>query len=81
MLDDDPVRNPTFAHANHVELWYCDGGSFTGDRTAPVDVNGTTLYFRGKRVLFWHTGGLPGLGAKTGEMLGRVQPAERFTPP
>lgn len=51
MLDDDPVRNPTFAHANHVELWYCDGGSFTGDRTAPVDVNGTTLYFRGKRVL------------------------------
>ena len=26
-------------------------------------------------------GAIAGLGAKTGEMLGRVQPAERFTPP
>ena len=23
-LDQDPAANPTFAHANHVELWYCD---------------------------------------------------------
>ena len=50
-LDQDPAANPTFAHANHVELWYCDGGSFTGDRTEPLVVNGTTLYFRGKRIL------------------------------
>lgn len=37
--------------------------------------------FRGKRVLFWHTGGLPGLGAKMGEVLARVEPASIFAPP
>jgi D-cysteine desulfhydrase len=37
--------------------------------------------FRGKKVLFWHTGGLPGLGAKASELLGVVPPAERFQPP
>jgi D-cysteine desulfhydrase len=37
--------------------------------------------FRGKRVLFVHTGGLPGLGAKTSELLDHVAPAEPFCPP
>lgn len=47
----DPAANPTFANANHVHIMYCDGGSFSGDKTEPVAVNGTTLYFRGKRIL------------------------------
>ena len=47
----DPAANPTFANANHVHLMYCDGGSFSGNKAEPVVVNGTTLYFRGKRIL------------------------------
>lgn len=37
--------------------------------------------FRGKRVLFWHTGGLPGLQAKEAELLSRVPPVSRLRPP
>ena len=36
--------------------------------------------FRGKRVLFWHTGGLPGLQTKSDELVGMVPPAARFVP-
>ena len=32
-------------------MWYCDGGSFTGDAAEAVVVNGKKIYFRGKRVL------------------------------
>lgn len=51
IMSRDPAVNPLFANAHHVELWYCDGGSFTGDRTEPVEVNGTQVFFRGKRIL------------------------------
>ena len=37
--------------------------------------------FRGKRILFWHTGGLAGLPAKESALLGLVPPVERFEPP
>ena len=37
--------------------------------------------FRGKRLLFWHTGGLPGLEAKTAELLRLVKPTARLRPP
>ena len=37
--------------------------------------------FRGKRILFWHTGGLPGLQAKETDLLGFVPPVERLRPP
>jgi hypothetical protein len=30
---------------------YCDGGSFSGDRTESIIVNGTQLFFRGRRIL------------------------------
>lgn len=30
---------------------YCDGASFTGDRTDPVIVNGKQLHFRGRRIM------------------------------
>ena len=56
-LGDDPVQNPSFAHFNRVMLWYCDGGSFSGDRSDPVPIfnharNKTTnLYYRGRRNL------------------------------
>jgi len=50
-LLDDPVDNPLFYSWNHVEIAYCDGASFSGNRDDPIVVNGTTLYFRGFRVL------------------------------
>ena len=36
--------------------------------------------FRGSKVLFWHTGGLPGLAAQEAELLkdGLVEPPERL---
>jgi hypothetical protein len=39
------------------------------------------IAFRGKRILFWHTGGLPGLQAKETDLLGFVPPVERLRPP
>ena len=33
--------------------------------------------FRGKRILFWHTGGLPGLEARSQELVGLVEHPER----
>jgi hypothetical protein len=50
-IGGDPASNPDFSHFNRVILWYCDGGSFTGDRDEPVDFNGTKLWYRGKRNL------------------------------
>ena len=37
--------------------------------------------FRGKRILFWHTGGLPGLQARSQELLGLLEPAVRLRLP
>lgn len=57
VLDPNPATNPDFAHHHHIVLWYCDGGSFSGDRTEPVVVasGGRTpnqrIWYRGKRVL------------------------------
>ena len=57
MLDPNLATNPDFANHHHIVLWYCDGGSFSGDRTEPVVVasGGRTpnqkIWYRGKRVL------------------------------
>ena len=45
----DPRENPSFAHFNRVIVWYCDGGSFTGDLTEPIVINGSKVWFRGRR--------------------------------
>ena len=37
--------------------------------------------FRGKRILFWHTGGLPGLQVTAHQLVELVEPTERFQPP
>ena len=36
--------------------------------------------FRGSRVLFWHTGGLPGLAAQEAQLLGLLPTPRRFEP-
>lgn len=38
--------NPS-ASETYVQLYYCDGASFTGYREAPTSVNGSNIYFRG----------------------------------
>ena len=52
-VDSSTAVNPTFADFNRVILWYCDGASFSGDRTEPYHHASTnqTLFFRGSRVL------------------------------
>ena len=51
ILDENPTASPVLAGYNHVVLWYCDGASFSGDAEQPADVDGTKIYFRGRRVL------------------------------
>ena len=46
-LDTDPAMNPAFAHFHHVVLWYCDGGSFSGDRADPQVVDGANIWCTG----------------------------------
>lgn len=59
----DPVLNPggllsskkddnqKFYNWNVAYLPYCDGSSFSGNRSDPVEVGGSLLYFRGFRIL------------------------------
>lgn len=35
----------------YVQMWYCDGASFTGSVSHPVQVGNHTLYFRGRQIL------------------------------
>lgn len=57
LLSNDSTINPTTYDFNMVYARYCDGASFAGDVAAPVNVNGTTIYFRGHRILhaIWNT--------------------------
>lgn len=49
-LSPDPTVNPRFYNWNVAYAHYCDGASFSGNRSEAVDVNGTQLYFRGARI-------------------------------
>lgn len=56
IMSDNCHSNPDFCNANRVQLPYCDGNSFSGDRSEPVVVIGLdgkqkSLFFRGKRIL------------------------------
>lgn len=47
----DPTVNPDFGTWALAFIMYCDGSSYTSNVDAPVNVNGTNLYFRGRRLL------------------------------
>ena len=51
ILSDNDKINPDFYDWNLVLLCYCDGASFTGYRSDPVNVNGQYIYMRGKKIL------------------------------
>ncbi|CAM6089096.1 unnamed protein product [Calypogeia fissa] len=62
ILSSSPIDNPDFYNWNRVFLKYCDGGSFNGDVSDPMDmglpntllINGTApvakIFFRGQRI-------------------------------
>lgn len=50
-MSDNRTANPGLYDWNVVFVEYCDGSSFTGNRDAPVVVDGTELHFRGFAVL------------------------------
>jgi len=50
-ISDDPEYNPDFYDWNHAFFVYCDGASFSSDKTDPVTVGDYTMYYRGHRIL------------------------------
>jgi len=46
-----PKLNPLMYNWNVVFMIYCDGGSFTGNRSEPITVGNQTIYYRGALVL------------------------------
>lgn len=72
LLSDNCDVNPDFCNFNRVQLMYCDGNSFAGDREEPLVVTGLDgkqkpLYFRGKRIIDAVLDTLMGMGLKTAE--------------
>lgn len=51
LLSSDPATNPDFYDWTKVHVNYCDGASYSGDRTEPYNVSGEMLFFRGRRIL------------------------------
>lgn len=51
ILSNNDKENPEFYNWNVAYLPYCDGSSFSGNRSDPVQVEGSLLYFRGFRIL------------------------------
>jgi STAM-binding protein len=51
LVSGDPNVNPDFWAWNVAYLIYCDGASFSGNKDNPIVVNGTSIYFRGRRIL------------------------------
>ncbi|KAK3763321.1 hypothetical protein RRG08_021144 [Elysia crispata] len=47
ILSHDCQQNPDFCMWNVVAFLYCDGGSFLGNATNPVEYNGRRMYMRG----------------------------------
>ena len=51
ILSPNKEDNPKFYNWNVAFLPYCDGSSFSGNRSDPVQIGGSLLYFRGFRIL------------------------------
>jgi len=51
ILSNNSKENPEFYDWNVAYLPYCDGSSFSGNRSEPVQFKGSLLYFRGLRIL------------------------------
>ncbi|XP_065887728.1 uncharacterized protein [Dysidea avara] len=51
LLSDDCTINPDYCGWSMVYIGYCDGASFAGYVENPVNWKGTTLYFRGAKIL------------------------------
>lgn len=74
LLSDDCSVNPDFCNFNRVHLTYCDGFSFAGDRTEPLNVTGPDdrekpIYFRGRRIIDATLQTLLGMGLQKAEQV------------
>ena len=72
LFSADPRVNPDFHDWNIVNVGYCDGASFSGDRDEPVIVDQRKLYFRGSRILhqlFRHLVETKGMGRAANVLL------------
>jgi len=50
-LSADPTVNPRFYNWNVAYAHYCDGASFAGNRSQPVETaGGSRIYYRGARI-------------------------------
>ena len=51
-LGSTNATESSFAHATHIWIAYCDGGSFAGHLDSPVAINASfSLHFRGRAIL------------------------------
>ena len=48
IVDPDPDVNPNFHSWTQIWVPYCDGTSWSGNRTDPVGVGNQTIYYRGR---------------------------------
>jgi hypothetical protein len=67
LMSDDCSVNPDFCTWNRVQMAYCDGNSFSGNRDDPIVVNGDKIYFRGHRIIDATIRALQKLGLNTAE--------------
>ncbi len=51
LMSSDCQKNYQFCSYNKVFVGYCDGNSFSGNRTQPLNVGGANIYFRGDRII------------------------------
>jgi hypothetical protein len=51
LFSNDCSINPHWCDATMIHGNYCDGASFAGHRDAPIAVNGTNIFFRGRDIL------------------------------
>jgi O-palmitoleoyl-L-serine hydrolase len=51
LFSNSCADNPHFCNSSMVHVNYCDGASFAGSVAAPVNVNGTNLFFAGRAIL------------------------------
>ncbi|KAK7108162.1 hypothetical protein V1264_015948 [Littorina saxatilis] len=50
VMSSDCTTNPDFCLWHMVDLLYCDGGSYLGNRSEPLEVNSKKVYMRGALV-------------------------------
>lgn len=51
---DASIKDNKFVEWTKIVILYCDGTIYQGNNKNPIDVNGTTIYFRGSVIMRSH---------------------------